>query len=252
MATGYQSDQSSMEDNTFFDDNSRLTTVFSRQRAYDLRHSLGRDGGEQNFPGFQLDERPMRPLSVLTPNYNRMVVSDSRNDLNFTGDTRISQPVNNEQERSQFATAPIRNGVANIELPLSSTGRSRIPHIQNTNMGSPIMNNSVPQDQMGWSREMIRNPARRNRNFEAQFNLNRPVTNNGNSDVRNRNNSEYFNLPRPTTNAENKNNQNNLNSERLESRTQNLKSHKRNGNTNLGTTDNHEINKKTVIHFEIL
>ena len=157
MATGYQSDESSMEDNTFFDDNSNLTTEFSRQRVYDLRHSLGRDGGELNFPGFQLDERPsMRPLSILTPNYNRMVVSDSRNDPNFTGDTRISQPVDNEQERSQFATAPIRNGVTNIELPLSSTGRSRIPNIQNTNMGSPIISNSVPQDQMGWIRKMIR------------------------------------------------------------------------------------------------
>ena len=196
MTTNYSPDESSsLEQQTFFGDNSRLTTDYGRQRLYEMRHSLGRDSGEQTFQGFQLDERPSaRPLSVLTPNQNRMVVSDSRNEPNFTGDTRIMQPVNNTQERSQFNTAPTGGSVPNIGLPLSSTGRSRIPNIQNTHMGSPIIRNSVPQQQMGWNRSMIGNPAIRNRNLEAQYGVPRPVTDNVNPELRSRDYDAQYSL----------------------------------------------------------
>ena len=244
MTTNYSPDESSsLEQQTFFGDNSRLTTDYGRQRLYEMRHSLGRDSGEQTFQGFQLDERPSaRPLSVLTPNQNRMVVSDSRNEPNFTGDTRIMQPVNNTQERSQFNTAPTGGSVPNIGLPLSSTGRSRIPNIQNTHMGSPIIRNSVPQQQMGWNRSMIGNPAIRNRNLEAQYGVPRPVTDNVNPELRSRDYDAQYSLPRPLTNVENRGSEiNNLTSERLESRFQDLRLPRSGSQTNL-KTPNTQIN----------
>ena len=91
--------------------------------------SMGREFGEdgEEFRGFNIDDQPsQRVLSVIAPpserGHRRMLVSDSRNDPNWTGGTVKMYPV-----ESQFITVPPSNSVPGMEPPLTSTLRSQAP-----------------------------------------------------------------------------------------------------------------------------
>ena len=181
MASNYFGDDSS--DNTDFDENdARAAITIATRRRYESVHETDQEGGRSNFTGFLNDDRPsMRSLLALHEGRNGLLVSDSRNDPNFTGDTRSLHTVNNGRERPQIVTAQTRSNGSNVGLPLTSTVKSGGVNFPNTHMESPIMNvrpnmkTGDPQAQNGWNRSRIGNTGSRNGTLEAQHRMNRIV-----------------------------------------------------------------------------
>ena len=139
MANNYPTSDSSLDDTYFEYENMReenLREVIAnasqgrRDRLQALDHERTRP-----FTGFRNEDRPSgRSLSWLAQNRNThgLLVSDSRNDPNYTGET-----VNNEHQRT---TAQNRSNRSNIGLPLSSTlRRGGAINFPSTHNESPIV-----------------------------------------------------------------------------------------------------------------
>ena len=135
MASNYHENSSSSE-NTNFDDTETILTIanaIQRRQGTGIpwnRASLleqgrnqlqgDREGNRPNFVGFRADDRPPRNTWLLprpVDPRSRLIVSDSRNEPEYMGDTRLLH----DQDKSQLATPKISGKVSNVTIPLTSS-----------------------------------------------------------------------------------------------------------------------------------
>ena len=142
MATNYESSDSDWDD-TFFeqeshrDENLREVIADFNQGRRERLQAIDRERA-RSFAGFRKGDRPSRQsLSWLAQNRNThgLLVSDTRNDPNYTGETLPT--VNNEQRQ---ITAQNRSNRSNTGLPLTSTlRRGGVVNLPSAYNESPIV-----------------------------------------------------------------------------------------------------------------
>ena len=129
MANHYPTSDSSLDD-TYFENDHLSEQIPNASQSEQIANASQRRRehlqaiDSRPFPGFRREDRPSRPsLSWLAQNRNTrgLLVSDSRNEPDYSGDTRTLPTGNNE--RHQVTTAQNRSDRSNVGVPLTSTLR---------------------------------------------------------------------------------------------------------------------------------
>ena len=129
MADHYPTSDSSLDD-TYFENDHLSEQIPNASQSEQIANASQRRRehlqaiDSRPFPGFGREDRPSRPsLSWLAQNRNTrgLLVSDSRNEPDYSGDTRTLPTGNNE--RHQVTTAQNRSDRSNVGVPLTSTLR---------------------------------------------------------------------------------------------------------------------------------
>ena len=136
MATNYNVSNSS--EDTHFDEYDRDVIANANRRRRDNLQAIDRD--RARFGGFGEYDRPSaNSLAWISQmrNNHRLLVSDSRNEPDYTGDTKTLPTGNNEH---QMTTAQDRHDRSNVSLPLTSTlRRGGVINFPNVHNESPIV-----------------------------------------------------------------------------------------------------------------
>ena len=135
MATNYHVSNSS--EDTHFDENDRDVIINANRRRRETLQAIDRD---RRFGGFGEYDRPSaNSLAWISQMRNnpRLLVSDSRNEPDYTGDTKTLPTGNNERS---VTTAHDRHDSSNVGLPLTSTlRRGSVINFPNVHNESPIV-----------------------------------------------------------------------------------------------------------------
>ena len=136
MATNYNVSNSS--EDTHFDEYDRDVIANANRRRRDNLQAIDRD--RARFGGFGEYDRPSaNSLAWISQmrNNRRLLISDSRNEPDYTGDTKTLPTGNNEH---QVTTAQDRHDRSNVSLPLTSTlRRGGVINFPNVHNESPIV-----------------------------------------------------------------------------------------------------------------